>query len=494
MTQFRPLAMIPDKRDAMSKTRAEILAVYPEEDELRFFEKMPPLGMLWVCGRLRQAGFGIDFIDQQVDGRAPAAIAARKKPLLALVGGTSHSRFESFSLARDLKRASPETIVVYGGPHATFTGADTLSHVPSIDIVVHGEGEETASEIAEWAMAGARADARERIRGISYRENGHVLRTAPRPLIEDIDSLGPPPRDLVPLIRYRTTLEYLGLPATSVITGRGCPIGCTFCSASAMFGPTYRKRSAALVVDEIEKLHVDHGILGFKIFDSTFTLSRSHVLEFCEEIRRRGLIIPWECEVRVGSVDPPLLEKMRRAGCYYIDIGIEAGTQRVLDQCIRKRILLSDAEQLLKWSQEAGLLTKVFFTLGHPGEKYEEAKETNRFIWRNRRRIRLAGYQAVRIYPGTSVEEFAQRERLLPADFDWSTPYVNEANRQLLRPVDNIPILLQSGLGIRELRRLRMDFVASRILSPRYLREKIIRIRRSGALRRYSRILVEAFR
>jgi len=470
--------------------RRDVLAVYPQEDEIKYFEKMPPLGMLWVCGELRKAGFGIEFVDQQVDDRDPVAIAERTKPLLALLGGTSHTRFESFSLAARIKEASPQTWTIYGGPHATFAGADALAHIPQIDFIVHGEGEATAIEIAEWALAGGRREELPRIRGISYRENGGVLRTPPRPQVEDLDSLGPPPRDLVPIDRYRTMMEYLGVPGTSVMTARGCPIACTFCSASAMFGTTYRARSAVSVVDEIEGLTRDHGIRGFKIFDSTFSLTRRHVVEFCSELKRRNLILPWECEIRVGSVDPPLLEMMREAGCYYIDVGVEAGSQRVLDECIRKKIRVAEAENVLKWAGDMGLLTKVFFTLGHPGETYEEARETNRFIWRNRRYIRLAGYGAgVKIYPGTYVEEFALAEGLMPPGFSWSAPYRNEANRKLFRPVDNIPILLQKDLGLTELRRLRMGFVAMRVLSPRFVLEKLGRIFRGRSLRSYFQIM-----
>jgi hypothetical protein len=192
----------------------------------------------------------------------------------------------------------------------------------------------------------------------------------------------------------------------------------------------------------------------------------------------------------VGSVDPPLLEMMREAGCYYIDVGVEAGSQRVLDECIRKKIRVAEAENVLKWAADMGLLTKVFFTLGHPGETYREARETNRFIWRNRRYIRLAGYGAgVKIYPGTYVEEFALAEGLMPPGFSWSAPYRNEANRKLFRPVDNIPILLQKDLGLTELRRLRMGFVAMRVLSPRFVLEKLGRIFRGRSLRSYFQIM-----
>ena len=488
----------------------QVLGVYPQEPELAVFEKMPPLGMLWVARVLLRDGHRVDFIDQQVDDRDPAAFAAERRPDLILIGGTSHSRFLSFELARRIKAASPGSLVTYGGPHASFTAEDTLTHVPEIDIIVHGEGEETCRELATWAghgglsrRAGAAPGSREtvgsglaRIHGISFRGGPtsggarQVVRTPPRALISDLDALGPPARELVPLERYQMRMDYRDLSATSIITARGCPIACTFCSASAMFGPRYRRRSPVLVVDEIESLVERYGFQGVKIFDSTFTLVRRHVEEFCEELLRRKLRLPWECEVRVGTVDKPLLALMQAAGCYYVDVGIESGVQRVLDSCVRKHISVAGAEQFLRWAQELGLLTKAFFTLGHPGEAFAEARATNRFIRHNRRRIRLIAYHAgVRIYPGTAVETYAREHNLLPPGFRWSAPYRNLTNRRLFRPVDMIPLLLQPQLGIRELRRVRLAFILMRICSPRFIAGKLRMILRTRTLGAYLRIL-----
>jgi uncharacterized Fe-S cluster-containing MiaB family protein len=296
--------------------------------------------------------------------------------------------------------------------------------------------------------------------------------------------------------RYEMKMEYLDdVPGASLITARGCPIGCTFCSASAMFGSSYRARSPRAVVDEVEDLVANHGARGVKIFDSTFTVSRRHVEGFCDELARRGVAVPWECEIRVDSVDKALLARMQEAGCYYVDVGIEAGSQRVLDECVRKRITLERAEETLRWCDELGLLTKVFFTLGHPGETYEEAKETNRFIRRNRKHVRLFGYHAgVKVYPGTYVEQYAWEHGLMPPGFRWSAPYVNEGQRRLFRAPDNIPILLQPGLGLDELRRLRVDFIKMRLSSPRFVWEKVKAVAKAGALGRYAAVVTRGLR
>jgi len=470
---------------------AGILAVHPRDPDLRYFEKMPPLGMLWVGGELLRAGHGVEFVDQQVDAREPARVAEELRPPLALIGGTSHSRFASFETASRIKEVCPNTTVVYGGPHAAFTADDTLQNVPAIDIIVRGEGEETCRELADWAGAGGRPEDLGKIKGISYRDDGEVVHNPPRPAIKYLDALGPPARALVPMPRYEMKMDYLDdVPGASIMTARGCPIGCTFCSASAMFGSRYRARSPAAVADEVEDLITNYGARGIKIFDSTFTLSRRHVEGFCDELERRGIDVPWECEIRVDNVDKELLARMQEAGCYYVDVGVESGSQRVLDDCVRKRITLEAAERVLRWSKELGLLTKVFFTLGHPGETYEEAKETNRFIRRNRKYIRLFGYHAgVKIYPGTYVEKYAWENGLMPPGFRWSAPYVNEGQRKLFRPPDNIPILLQPGLGLEELRRLRVGFILMRVSSARFVVEKVKAVLKAGAVGKYFRIV-----
>ncbi len=469
----------------------EVLAVYPQEPELAVFEKMPPLGMLWIAGELRKEGYQVAFYDQQIEPAPADEVIRAAAPDMVLIGGTTHSRFASFEAARRARAVRPEALVVYGGPHASFTAQDTLSHVPEIDIIVHGEGEETTLELAGWWLRGQKrsADLR-RVRGISYREEDRVVRTPARPPIEDLDALGPPARDLVPMDRYRMQMDYLNRRGTSIMTARGCPIMCSFCSASAMFGRTYRARRPALVLDEIEQLLATTDAEGIKIFDSTFTLSRPHVEAFCSEIHRRELSFPWECEIRVGSVDKALLATMQAAGCYYVDIGVESGSQRVLDECVRKGIRLEQARDTLRWTRELGLLTKVFFTSGHPGETYAEGLATRNFIWRNRSSIRLQAYQAgIKIYPGTYVADYAEQHGLMPPGFRWSRPYINEDNRALFRQPDNVPLLLQPQLTLRELRRLRLWFIAMRCSSARFLWEKASAILRGRALAEYAGII-----
>ncbi len=340
-------------------------------------------------------------------------------------------------------------------------------------------------ELLRWKQAGGECGELSGIRGISYRNEDRAVSTPLRPFNRALDSLPLPARDLLHIDRYDMRLDYLNEPALHIMTARGCPFACSFCSASKMFGRSYAMRRPDLVVDEIEHLIEKYGISGVKIFDSTFTISREHVLTFCDELERRGMVMPWECEVRVGSVDKPLLERMRKAGCYYIDIGIESADQGVLDE-MHKGIKIEEAEMLLSWCRELGIRTKAFFTVGHIGETVEAAGRTISFIRKNRSKITLIGYNpGIRTYPGTRVEEYAHTNNLLPTGFDWSVPYENREYLKIYRPVDNIPLLLQPGMSIDELRRLRQRYILSRVLDFRFWLFKLKLLWKHGELGTY---------
>lgn len=471
-----------------------ILAVYPRDPEDGYFEKMPPLGMLWVAGNIKRNGYDIAFIDQQVDGIDIETVVYDMRPPLVLIGGTTHSRFLSFDIARRVKSVSPSTVVVYGGPHASFTAINTLSNIPEIDIIVRGEGEETSIDLVNWVKSGGSLYQLKSIKGISYRDsNGAIITTVNRKPIEDLDRLGFPDRTLVPMHEYGMKMEYLeNTPGASIITARGCPIGCTFCSASAMFGRSFRMRSYRKCVDEIEMLMEKYNVRGIKVFDSTFNLSRTHVEGFCMELKKRQIDIPWECELRVDNVDKELLAKMRESGCYYVDIGVESGVQRVLDECVKKKIKIEKVEKVLRWCKSVGILTKVFFSIGHPKETFQEAKKTNRFIRKNLKYMKMpVHHTGLKIYPGTYVEKFMIVNNLFPENFvDWSSSYSNLDQKKLFKKTDSVPILIQPGLGIKELRYLRINFILMRLMSISFIIEKLKHIFRSNSVKRYIRIII----
>lgn len=185
------------------------------------------------------------------------AYISKLSPGIIGISGTSLTRFESFKIANIAKRVSREIVTVYGGVHATFTAEDILSHIEDIDYIIHGEGEETFFELA-GALTGKQKDL-ESVKGISFRRDGRVVRTAPRERITDLDSV-PYSRHLLEMEKYDVRLDFLDLPSATVMTSRGCPYNCNFCSASAMFGRKCTMRSAKNVVDEIRYCVDEHKV------------------------------------------------------------------------------------------------------------------------------------------------------------------------------------------------------------------------------------------
>jgi len=446
----------------------DILLIHPTEGGLDTGKQghggMPPLGMLWIVAFLEQNGLSVHVIDCQIDNTNIEEFLIRENPHMVGIGGTSHTRFDVFNLAKTVKRVNSDIPVVYGGPHATFTAHDTLSNVAEINYVVRGEGEITTLELCNLFVRG-RGNI-ENILGISYRDkNGSIIDNPERPRIDNLDSLPFPDRSKVDVKRYEMSMDHLGLPGASVMTSRGCPVNCSFCSASAMFGRSLTLRSASNVLDEIEIL-LEMGYKGIKFFDSTLTLKKSHVLSICDEFKRRGLNnIPWECEVRVNTVTKEILAAIREAGCYLIDFGVESASTKVLKD-MHKGITIEQVERTLDWSKEVGLKTKVFFTFGHIRETLEDAYKTFDFIKRHKQKIdQTGGGVGIKIYPGTTVEKFAIANDLLPKDFSWSLPY-RDPETDFFWGHTHIPMLIQPGMGYAELRQLRYKLILPKLLNP----------------------------
>ena len=401
---------------------SDVLLLHPAEQGITF-GGMPPLGMAWIISFLQSKGISAELIDLQVTDQNIESLLQTHKPRLVGIGGTSHTRFESFAVARRVKAYDPDIKILYGGSHATFTAEDTLFHLPEIDIIVRGEGEQTTFNIVSKVL---REDFNfTDIHGISYRKNGTIIHNPEVQRISDLDTLPFPYRDPKAIQRYNLQLDFLNVPAASVISSRGCPVNCSFCSASAMFGTKLTLRSAINVVDEIEILLKEYHYQGVKFFDSTLTLNRDHIEAICTEIQKRNLKFPWECEIRANGITRDLLCTMRDAGCYYVDFGVESASPSVI-KAMHKGITLDQVENVFRWTKELGILTKVFFTFGHIGETLADAKATVEFMERNSKYISVAATGiGVRIYPGTEVEHYARLSNHLKSDFSWSTSFID---------------------------------------------------------------------
>lgn len=332
-----------------------------------------PLGLLYLAARLEKEGHEVALEDLQLC-RSP--LSRLKKTVRAvnprMVGITSFSinLHSAGKLLRAAKQVCPEAITIWGGAHVSFDDENVLRQNPWADVVVRGEGEETLAEVADRAV---RKEGFDGVLGATWRNpDGEILRNPPRPFQPKIDLWPRPAWHLLRLSQYLAFED-----GASVLTSRGCPHRCVFCVGRKMIGARGRFRDPIAVVDEMEAL----AQLGFKrlrVEDDLFTFRKERAVAICQEIDRRKLSIRWRAYARVDTVDPQLLEWMKKAGCERLLFGAESGSPEILKR-IRKGITPEQTRQAVEMTRKAGIGVLSSFVLGLPGETPETLKQTVEF-------------------------------------------------------------------------------------------------------------------
>lgn len=446
----------------------DVILIYPA-DGLRFFQSMIPLGMLSIATVIKEAGYSVRIIDLNHYHGNLIHDLKEWQPRIVGIGGTTPSRVKSFRIARKVKTASPDTLVVYGGVHASFTAKEVLEKVCEIDYIIMGEGELSFRELCDVMIRDSTKDLNS-INGLAFRKDGGI-KLNPVKRINDLSLLPIPDRGLLPG-DYQLDMDFIPGIAEPLITSRGCPAICNFCSASRMFPGGVRYRPMDQVGQEIANLLSRRKFEGLKVFDSTFTAGREHVLSFCETVKPFNL--KWECEIRADTVDYELLKTMKEAGCYYVNMGLESADAERLKK-IAKGISTSQALKVMADCRELGILIKVFFTFGHPGQTFKECKEDIKFIREHRKEIDFyAVTPGLKIYPGTRLEKEARESGILPRDFSWVTSRPSAGNLLLLE-TSNTFILFQKGLGAARLAQIVLILLLSGLYSTPEFMVRMIR-------------------
>lgn len=337
-----------------------------------------PLGLCYLAAFLESCGFEIDLIDAEAEKLENKKVIKKIgyfKPDAIGITSTTVAFDRARNLATEIKLLNPKIPIVIGGTHLTANPQETLSF-KCFDYGVMHEGEITLFKLLEALKSNSPL---EEIQGIVYRKNDGVIINSPRPYIKDLDSLPFPARHLLPDIRnYLPPLgSYSKTPVVSIITSRGCPYECIFCDNN-VFGRNIRYHSPEYVVSEIENVIGLYGAKEIFFLDDTFIVDKDRVIKILFLINKRKIKIKWSCMTRADNVTKDLLGEMKNAGCWQISIGIESGSQNVLD-FIKKRINLEQVKNTVKWSDEIGLYVKGFFMIGHPIDTVETIDETINF-------------------------------------------------------------------------------------------------------------------
>lgn len=357
-----------------------ILLIYPffKPRRDRSVFRFPPLGLGYIASCLQEAGHAVSLLDctfMRSDEALNKALAAGAEVVGIYCMVTLFEECRWF--AQQLRDQCQ--LLIAGGPLPT---CDPLPFLEDFDVVVRGEGEQTLIELLRAWEEGAELGS---VEGIVYRKQaidqevkgrGHH-ETAVRPFVKDLDQLPFPDRRLFPNDDYiRFGRKKYGYSITTVMSTRGCPFHCEFCS-NVVFGNTYRQRSPDSVLDEIEEaLALGYDRIAFA--DDVFTLNRRRVLAICSEIKKRELRFQWECLGRVDTVDYPTAVEMKEAGCTRIYFGIESGDDRIL-KLMKKQITRAQARNAVEAAHRAGLEVGAFFILFYPGETDATVLETLRF-------------------------------------------------------------------------------------------------------------------
>jgi radical SAM superfamily enzyme YgiQ (UPF0313 family) len=332
--------------------------------------RFPPLGLGYIASALKQKSISVELVDCTflTFEHAVAKVRSSKPDIIGFYSMFS-MRKTTIEMAKRLRKDC--RLLVVGGPLPTL---EPSGYLDVFDIVVIGEGEEAMIDIVESFLKGVDIS---QISGIAYRDKGEVKLTATREFISDLDSLPFPARELLNNEAYKQYyLGRFGYSIAPLISSRGCPFSCDFCSRP-VFGQSFRSRSASNIVDEIEEI-IKLGYDRVWFADDCFTLVRSQLIAVCDELTKRDLKIGWECLSRVDTMDAEVARRMRLAGCVRVFFGIESGTNSILN-LMRKQITIEQAQKAVYSAKEAGLQVGAFFILGYPGENDDTVLSTVRF-------------------------------------------------------------------------------------------------------------------
>ncbi|MDO8670010.1 MAG: radical SAM protein [Dehalococcoidia bacterium] len=384
----------------------------------------PPLGLLYIAAYARRHldGLEIKVLDGPREGVARIVEEIRIfNPDVLGISTTTQGAREAYRIANEARGINPSLLIVCGGPHPTIMPHEGLQQ-SATDIIVMGEGEITFLEILRNFNRGSKDNS---ILGTALWADGEIKVNAHRPPIEDLDSIPFPARDLLDLKSYPGHFYKKLKLDTSLISARGCPFDCVFCSNPVwkLQKPWYRARSPENVVDEMEEICTRFGISEFFDVADEFNANLNWAKAVCDEIVRRGLDISWKVHMRAGNMDDELARKMAKAGCWLGMFGVESGNDRTL-RGIKKNVTVAQIEEALTMFKNHGMKTlallMAFNVWEENGELRFENKEDSKLTLAFARKlirenkIDLFSWSMTTPFPGSHLWGIALKHSLIP--------------------------------------------------------------------------------
>ncbi len=359
-----------------------------------------------ISAMLRKNGFSPQILDlfDNHNWKNIKEILSKEEPDLVGITCLTNTRMNSYRLASISKGINPNVKVVLGGPHPTVMYQQVLENYP-VDIVIIGEGDLTFLDVVKALEDGTPL---ERVKGIAFKRGAKIIKTEPRPLITDLDSLP------MPNYYHLESRENRGPLRTGVSIGRGCPYNCQFCASSSVWGNIYRAKSVKKVVNEIEDILERSREKIIFIGDDMITASERETIEFCEEILRRRLDFRWYANARVDSVSETTLTMMKKAGCIMICYGVESGSPKILKN-IKKKITVEQIIDAFELTHRVGITCQATVMIGNPGENPSTIAATERLL--NIIKPDYLWVSMATLYPGTGLYILAKHQGLINDEY-----------------------------------------------------------------------------
>ncbi|HSW44348.1 MAG TPA: radical SAM protein [Phycisphaerae bacterium] len=432
-----------------------VLLIQPPHDLFEDDERqaMPPLGLAYIAAVLEQQGHEVRILDCVVEGfdrLAPRpdgrrrhglgdesireAVAAYRPVVVGVSCLFSAQTAAAHHVCRLAKEVDPEIVTVMGGAHPSAVPEEVLAD-PAVDACAIGEGEKILANLVRSLERGGFPPTD--LAGLAVRVDGRVLTGPPAPVTSDLDALPAPARHLLRMREYFRHRSPHGAyvrrhPVTNLITSRGCPAKCSFCSIHTVWGRRFRWHSADRVLGEMEQLIERYGVRELQFEDDNLTLHKPRMRAICRGMIDRRLDLTWTTPngAAIWALDEELVGLMREAGCHHLTLAVESGSPRVLRDIIRKPLDLSRVRPIVRACRAEGIGISVFFVVGFPGETGEEIRRT--FDFAMSLDVDQACFFTATPYPGTELFRQCVEQGLLRPPVDYATLRVG-------RPVFDTP-------------------------------------------------------
>ena len=344
-----------------------------DEKERQIMKPYPTLGLLYISAYLKRAGFGVEIYDSTFGGKLELFTKlATEQPGVLGIYSNLMTRQNVVAIIGEAKRRG--WTVVLGGPESANYPNEYLAQ--GADVIINGEGEQTLAELLP-ALSKYGPHRLHGIAGTVFRdETGQMISNIEREQIADIDSIPWPDRAAIPMEKYVDVWRtHHGMGSVNLITARGCPYKCKWCS-HAVFGYSHRRRNYLDCVNEVQHIYDSYKPDQVWYADDVFTISHRWLYDYAAELKKRNLRLPFETISRADRMmDERVLETLASMGCYRIWIGSESGSQRILDS-MERGVKVEQVQWATKTAQKHGIEVGMFLMWGYDGETLDDIEAT----------------------------------------------------------------------------------------------------------------------